>query len=410
MQHHIISSSDVLKTVHVIANAQDIEQCITESSGALSNSTPIEDLAAALLEGVLEKDHLIPLHHPEITVSSQCEGQCLDFTARFEVLPHIPVPLNPERLTITLPEPEPQASDLTRVSTRYIKRFSSLEPVLEKRKPHVGDVVRLDIEAVCNGQRVAGMCHKDFNYRLLGLGAQDMEQPLDYLLLGSDVGQSGAIDMPCPPEYPDADVRGKNITLSVTLKEIRRERHPIIDDAFCKRMGFKGLTDFTLHIYTMARTERTLEIESEAKEQLLQDLLRPLDFPLPQCLVNRCLHEYIRQTAASLEERGMDRVCITATLRAQEGALMKQARQSAQRYAFLLALSQFYHLDVSQESMDKAVQRMAAEHQCGVDSLQQRMKESGQWQEMKMHLLLNESLNFLYRKVQKVVAPNTTTA
>lgn len=426
MQYTVTSSSKTLKTVHITSSAQVVTDFFTrvaKGNSALhaakgscekikvvapagSKQSEVSEsvknmLVEELLNVAIEREKFIPLHQPAITLGQVVKGQDFSFSASFEVLPDIPLPINLEALTVNVLDPEPEAADLIRVTDYYLKRLSSLDVVEEHRCPRYGDVVDIDVQGMCQGRPVPGMSYNSFRYRLMTAERGALPQEIDAVLFALKKGERGATQIICPAEHPDAEFRGKAVALNIVLNSIFEEKRPIIDDSLATRMGFKGVGDFKLHLYQQARKERMHTLDAEAKAQVLEKLLRPLEFPVPECLVDRYFRSIVRHMSTQLERQALPREAIIDHVQQHKNMALEEARAEARKHSFLLALAYRENIKVKTEEIDTAIKSMAEQSEQSEESLRQHLTHSDEIFEIQDNILTAKALAFLFGKVQK---------
>lgn len=428
MQYNITSPRPLLKQIHITADSDEVanffDLAATHVAGgltldgfrkgtvpsALTEVKKIEEvreqaekiLIEDFLHAILKREQFMPLHQVVLEKEKADRGKNFSFSANVEILPDIPLPVNLESLSIRIREPEPDGADLAHVANHYLKRLSSLEEITEIRHPQCGDVVRIDVEASCEGRLVPTMCYKDFRYRLLYPEAEKYAQDIDPVILSLQPGQKGTTHMHCPADYPDVEYKGKSITLSLMLHAIYAEKQPVIDDEFAKRMGFKNLGDFKLHLYQKARAEKLHALDAEAKAQILNTILDPLDFPIPECLVTRYLKTHLRAAAAYMEDQSLQRETILQNLQHLKESALEEARNDAKQHAFLLALALREGMHVTEEDTNKVLKNMALAGGQDTDALAGQLQASGEIHEIQEGILINKALALLCNKAQRI--------
>lgn len=428
MQYSITSPRPLLKQIHVTADSDEVanffDLAATHVAGgltldgfhegtvppALAEMEKFEEvreqaekiLIEEFLHAILKREQFMPLHQVVLEKEKADRGKNFSFSANVEILPDIPLPVNLESLSIRIREPEPDGADLAHVANHYLKRLSSLEEITEIRHPKCGDVVRIDVEAACEGRLVPAMCYKDFRYRLLHPEAGKYAQDIDPLVLSLQQGHKGATHMHCPADYPDVEYREKSISLTIMLHAIYVEKQPVIDDGFAKRMGFKNLADFKLHLYQKARAEKLHTLDAEAKAQILNTVLEPLNFPIPECLVTRYLKTHLRAAAAYMEDQTLQRKTILENLQNLKESALEEARSDAKQHAFLLALALREGLQATEEDIASVLGNMASAAGQDKDALLRQLQTSGEMHEIQEGILINKALALLCKKAQRI--------
>jgi FKBP-type peptidyl-prolyl cis-trans isomerase (trigger factor) len=121
-----------------------------------------------------------------------------------------------------------------------------LRDVTERRHPQDGDIVFLDVRATYAGRIVPGLGAQNLALRL---GGKESYPELRRVVRALHVGEEGAILTPCPENYQNPALLGKEIQLNVRLKSLKTEILLALDDAFAAKLGKKDLRTLQEDVY-----------------------------------------------------------------------------------------------------------------------------------------------------------------
>lgn len=118
-----------------------------------------------------------------------------------------------------------------------------------------------------------------------------------------------------------------------SLKESRKADN--IDDNFARSFGYPGLAQLDdslkMQIFIQKQNQQCRSMENEIIESIIKDL----DFKLPQALVNRQLEDLVRQAKLDLALKGMPRDKIEEQAKAITEELRPQAKKQVKVYLVL---------------------------------------------------------------------------
>lgn len=110
-----------------------------------------------------------------------------------------------------------------------------------------------------------------------------------------------------------------------SLKEARKI--DTLDDNFAKGLGYPNLAGLELALEKQIFIQKENQQRQKVENELIEALLKGLDFKLPQTMVERQLQELLRQAKVDLALKGIPREKITE----QEQALVKELEPEAKK-------------------------------------------------------------------------------
>jgi trigger factor len=153
---------------------------------------------------------------------------------------------------------------------------------------------------------------------------------------------------------------GLDVTFKVTLKEIKEEILPEIDDEFAKSLGEYQTPD---EVREAIRRDLNQRYEAQSKRQLREDILGMLmeqsDFELPEGLVKAELSAIVRDAQNLMAYKGMSQQGSDQT----EEELSKKYRPLAERkvreYLLLQEVIQQENITLTNGDLEKAYEAFA---------------------------------------------------
>lgn len=137
-----------------------------------------------------------------------------------------------------------------------------------------------------------------------------------------------------------------------TLKESRKV--DVVDDSFAKGLGYPNLPELEKaierQIYAQKENIQRQNIETEIIETITKDL----DFKLPQSLINRQLHDLVRQAKLDLALKGSPREKIDEQEKTLLNELEPQAKNQVKVYLVLATIAKRENIPLD-DSMPRRV-------------------------------------------------------
>lgn len=174
---------------------------------------------------------------------------------------------------------------------------------------------------------------------------------------------------------PEIDIKGyKGIKLNykkveVTPDDIKRNLDSLkesrkvdnIDDNFAKSLGYPGLAQLDeflkMQIFIQKQNQQRLSMENEIIDSIIKDL----DFKLPQALVNRQLEELLRQVKLDLALKGVSADKIEEQAKALTEELRPQAKKQVKVYLVLSEIAKKENISLDDHMPQRVIEFLLRE-------------------------------------------------
>jgi trigger factor len=312
------------------------------------------DLIPRAVQEALQERGIEPVDTPDIKDVALEEGQPLRFTAAVETVPAF----DPGDLSaITLHETPVEIGDeaVDRALQRIRERAGKYEPI-EGRPAADGDAVVLEIDRTGPDGKVDH--HDDV---MVPIGAPGNPPGFDDHLLGISVGDSKTFTIHFPESYPAADVANTDQTYSITVKGIRRQVLPELDDEFAKDVGeFASLSALRDRVRNGLEEEARDAARRRKRAELFQQLSERVPFELPAALVEREIDRRLEEFARQLLAQHVDPRKAGIDWGQFREAQRAPARDAVASALALDEIARREQITVAPEDVDKEIEQFAA--------------------------------------------------
>lgn len=269
------------------------------------------------------------------------------------------------------------------------KNLARLQKISESRPVQEGDHLLLDFEGFKDGQPFTA-APKTENFTLK-VGAGAVLKEFDQQLLGMAAGETREFPVTFPADYANPSLAGQTVQFRVKLSEIREEILPEINDEFAKSAGrfetLEALKQGIAKNLTQGYEKRT---EQELSEQIFSGLLDRTQFEVPEALVEMELDGIVEEAErsfsyrnTSLEDAGLSREIISEKYR---DTALKQVK----RHLILGKIIDQEKIELSDEELDGAMQKMADSFQQPVAEIRRYYRENPEKLDFYKHALLEK--------------------
>ena len=249
-----------------------------------------ELLQGKFIEG-LGEHQLRPTGNPDIRPEPADGAETLCFSASFEVFPDITIAdLSGVRLTV--PTASVTDADVDTMLER-MRRQRAEWPVAERPAAR-DDRVIIDFIGTLDGEAFEGGSAQDVP---IVLGTGTLIGDFEDQLVGASAGDTRAVKVTFPADYPRDTLAGKAAEFAVTVKEVQASVLPELNEDFAKSMGVEDGSLDTLRTRLRERLEQelTTALRRRRKAAAMQLLVDQHQFDLPHGLVHREAHNLAHQ-------------------------------------------------------------------------------------------------------------------
>jgi trigger factor len=350
-------------------------------------------LGATFREAVKEKG-LEPVGEPHLEhLDPFIEGAPMKFKARFEVKPQIDLG-DYRGLEIEEPAIEVSETDVDAMIERLRDQASHYR-VESDRGLEDGDFAVIEI--VSTGEEMEPK--SDSGHFKLG-----EETPLPELhdaLRGKRAGDTASFDKTYGEDANQEAWRGKTIHHEVTLKEIRVQEKPEVNDEFAKAVG--GWDSVALMRETIEadiRKHRQAEAQRFRRNQVGEKLLAGHNFDVPETLVEEELGKSLNNYARYLASQGVNLETAELDWRRIGEEFRPEAVKRVKRSLILEAIARKEGIEISDVEVDAEIRQAAREQEREFADVKHHLKHEGGYEALRASLAQDRALELVLREAK----------
>ncbi len=339
------------------------EKVVRQRYGAAVLSEVLEDSVNQAMEQVLTERGLRPASQPkvELTTMPATADAAVDlaFTVELELLPDIE-PQDFTTLTLTRLKAEPPADGVERALADIAARQRTLSPVEEARPAAKGETLTVDYTGRIDGTPFVGGAGTDVDIEVAG---PNFIPGFTEQIEGMAPGDTRTIEVTFPAEYGTAALAGKTAQFEIAAKALKTASVPPLDDALAEKVGFESLDELKAALGRQMQREFDGMTRMRLKRDLLDQLSKAADFPVPPSMVESEFGQIWGRVEADMKAGKLD----NEDKAKDEETLKADYRAIAERRVRLgLLLSEVGRregVQVSAEEMTRAMRAEAAKYQ-----------------------------------------------
>jgi trigger factor len=359
----------------------------------------LQSLVPEYIEKALEEKKLIPITRPSVDKVDFKEGEPLRFRAVFEVLPEFELG-DYKNLAINVDAIETGDAQVDKVIEDMRERAATFVPV-EGRAAKDGDYVLIKLSGipVGGGEPVQAdniMCH---------IGAEETLESFTENLRGASSGETKQFRSQYPDDYPDQKLAGKAYDYTVEVQGIKEKRLPELNDEFAKdaageKGGFSTLEEMRTLISKDLEAAKEDQQKTQAREKLLEALVKQHDFPVPEALVEHQMNVRLERSVRALTAQGVDPRAVNIDWVALRNHQRERAVDDVKAELLIDRVAEAEKIDATDEEVEKEIQALAEHSGESATALRARLTKQGVLDRMKSKLRSDKTIEWLYRNAR----------
>ncbi|MBN1931034.1 MAG: trigger factor [Desulfobacterales bacterium] len=241
----------------------------------------------------------------------------------------------------------------------FQKNLAKQTKITEDRPAREGDIVLIDYEGFVNGEPFPET-RKTENFTLK-IGEGNILKNFDTQLIGMNPGTTAEIKVDFPDDYFNDKLAKRKIDFQVTLKEIKEEELPDINDQFAKDLGdFETLEELKSKIKENLIDGYKKRQEQELHEQIFAALTPKVDFEVPELMINYELESIIADFERSFVSNTTTMESLGFTRKNLSEKYRPTAEKKVRQHLILNKIIEQENLSVSDEDLENGFKEMAA--------------------------------------------------
>ncbi len=355
----------------------------------------VQSLVPEYLEKALGEKNLIPVTRPEVDKVEFKEGEPLKFRAIFEVLPEFELG-EYKNLQVQVDEIEAGDKEVERTLEEMRERAATFVPV-EGRAAKDGDSVLIKLK----GMPAEGGEPVEADNVLVHLGAEETLAAFTENLRGANAGETKAFQAKYPDDYPDQKLAGKTYDFSVDVQSIKEKKLPELNDDFVKEAAgekaeVKTLDELRQKIRESLEASKEQQQGSQARDRILEQLVKAHDFPVPEALVEGQMDTRMERMIRTLAAQGVDPRGMNVDWAALRRNQRDRGVTDVKAELILDRIATAEKIDATEEELEKEIAHLAEHGGESATALRARLTKQGTLDTMKSKLRSNKTIDWLY--------------
>lgn len=312
---------------------------------------------------------------PEIDVVQMEKGKEFIFTAKVAVKPEVTLGnykgIEVEKIAVEVTDEDMEAE------LKRIQQQNSRSIVVEDRAAQMEDEVTIDFEGFVDGVAFEGGKGSDYP---LKLGSHSFIDTFEEQLVGKNIGDEVEVNVTFPEEYQAPELAGKPAMFKVVIKGIKAVELPELDDEFASEASeFDTMEEYKEDIRKTLLAKKESEAKREKETKVIDKIVEGASMDIPDAMVEMMQEQMVDEFAQRLSYQGLQLEQYLQFTGMDINAFKEQCKPEAlkriQARLTLEAVAEAEAVEVTEEEMNKELEKLASMYQMDLEKLKEIVGE-----------------------------------
>ena len=240
-----------------------------------------------------------------------------------------------------------------------------------------GDNTIIDFTGYIDDKTFDGGAGTDYP---LVIGSHSFIEGFEDQLIGKKKGETCDVNVTFPVEYHADELAGKPAKFVVTIKEVKRNELPELNDEFASEVSdFDTLDEYKADIRKKLQEKKEQDAKVENENNVIEKVIENAQMELPQPMVDTQAREMVENYARRLQSQGLNINDYMKYTGMTPEKLMEQMRPEAEKRIktrlVLEKVVEVENVEVSDEKLDEQINEIAASYKLEGAKLKEMMGE-----------------------------------
>ena len=240
-----------------------------------------------------------------------------------------------------------------------------------------GDYTFFDFTGYIDDKTFDGGAGTDYP---LVIGSHSFIEGFEDQLIGKKKGETCDVNVTFPAEYHADELAGKPAKFVVTIKEVKRNELPELNDEFASEVSdFDTLDEYKADIRKKLQEKKEQDAKVENENNVIEKVVENAQMELPQPMVDTQAREMVENYARRLQSQGLNINDYMKYTGMTPEKLMEQMRPEAEKRIktrlVLEKVVEVENVEVSDEKLDEQINEIAASYKLEGAKLKEMMGE-----------------------------------
>ncbi len=358
-------------------------------------SEATQDLVNVHINEIVGELNANPVSRIDFDGGELVRGEEFKYSLSFEVLPEFELP-NYEGMDVELEKVVVNDSEVDEVLDRIRSNMAEIVTLAENRPAKDGEIAVIDFEAFENGEAIEGIAATNFQ---MSLGDKQALEDFEALVKTIAPGETKEGDVTFPSDFINPEFAGKTVTMKVTVHSIQERKLPELDDEMARKAGgFDSVEKMREAVVQSYKQSRGQLCKSQSQTTMLESLLKTVDYPLPESMVEMYLENLLHELKVKTERQGKSLESLGKTMTELQEENRAEAEKIAKTQIFLVSAARKEGVEVSEQEVDMQLQQMAMQSGQDFRTVKDYYAQNNLLFGLRDRLLADKAMDAIYQK------------
>ena len=330
---------------------------------------------------------------PKIDVVQAEEGKDFIFTAEVALKPDVELGkykgIEIDKINVDVTDEDVDAAI-------EVERKNSARTIsVDNRPVQDGDTVTIDFEGFKDGVAFEGGKGTDYP---LTIGSHSFVDTFEEQLIGKNIGEETEVNVTFPEDYQAEDLKGAPATFKVTIKEIKENQLPELDDEFAEEVSaYSTFAEYKESVKKNLIEKKEADAKSKKEETVVDAIVADAKMDIPDAMVSTTQRQMMDEFKQRLQMQGLSIEQYFQFTGLTANQMMEQSKpQAEKRIKSRLVLEKIVELEkieVSDDELNEELQKMADAYKMELDKVKELLDEE-RTEEMKKDIAIQKAVDF----------------
>ncbi|MEW6524882.1 MAG: trigger factor [Bacillota bacterium] len=357
----------------------------------------LEELVPETYSRAVKEAGLEPVDRPDVDILQFGEGQNLRYKATVTIKPEVKLK-DYRSIAVALEPVVVDQEKVQRVVDALLEARAVLESAAEDAVLEKGMFASLEVVSL--GERKVPSLDQE-NY-LIELGKEQVLPGVDTQLEGARAGEERTITACLPEDMPDDDLKGAEVQLKITVKNLKTKQLPELNDEFVKSLG--GKSETVQELLEEIKNNLQRSGEEQARRAQIEEvnglLLAQAEVDIPNVMVENKIDGMVREFQDTLANRGLDLERYLAasgrSLDELRSSMSERARRAVKLELTLEAVAEAEQIRATPQDIDDLLVDLAKRYRQTPDALRALfVQRQGGMEHLEAGVITDKTVDFL---------------
>ena len=337
---------------------------------------------------------------PKIEVTQIEAGKPFIFTAEVALKPEVKLGkykgIKVDKVAVEVTEEEVNEAIETE------RKNSARTVSVDDRPIKDGDTTVIDFEGFVDGVAFEG--GKGENYPLT-IGSHSFIDTFEEQLIGKSINDEVEVNVTFPEDYHAEELKGKPALFKVTIKEIKENQLPDLDDEFAEEVSaYDTFAEYKESVKKNLEEKKAADAKSAKEEAVVEAIIADAEMEIPEAMISTQQRQMVDEFAQRLAMQGLSMEQYTQFTGVTPAAMMEQVKPQAEKRIqsrlVLEAVVAAENIEVSDAEYEEELAKMAEAYKMEVEQIKEIMDDE-RAAEMKKDMAIQKAVDFVVENAKE---------